>query len=263
MNTRKRPDKFSREAIDIPAKIKKGKSRWNQCVEALQRINPQLLHGSMLDFGCGVGYFLLEGLRRDMDIWGIDQYTGKIKRYHKLLKYTKSREEWGERCLVGDGVRLPFLSGKFSLVTSWWVFEHIEKPGEALREMVRVTQPGGAIVIRAQDAHTSWEGHLNIPWVPYLPEGLQYAWIDEFGKSAERRRGVFDITQAQVISILEALGCRVIIKAEAPASLVTDPCRLCTEEEVRRTARRIKAEIDCGAFQPVQEGLYVFAQKMV
>lgn len=262
MNIQKTPDKYCREAISNPAKIKKGKTRWNQCFEALKEINPQLLQGPMLDFGCGVGYFVLEGLRRSMDIWGIDQFFGKIKRYRKLIKYTKSPMEWQKRCLVGDGVTLPFSSDFFSFVTSWWVYEHIPNPGEAIREMVRVTNPGGIIVIRAQDAHTSWEGHCNIPWIPYLPSYLERAWIEEFGKSPGLREGVYNITQSQVISILDSLGCRTIIQADPPRVLIKNHHHLCTERDVRELAGKIKAKLDRGEWDAVQEGLYIFAQKM-
>lgn len=254
--------KYSKEAICNPAKIKKGRTRWNQCFEALEKIKPQLLRGPMLDFGCGVGYFVLEGLRRGMDIWGIDQFFGKIKRFRKLIEYTGNQVEWEKRCLVGDGVTLPFSSDFFSFVTSWWVYEHISNPGEAIREMVRVTRPGGVIVIRAQDAHTSWEGHCNIPWIPYLPSHLERAWIKEFGKSPDLREGVYNITQSQVISILDSLGCRTIIQADSPRVLIDNHRHLCTEEDVRLVARRIKEKLDRGEWYPVQEGLYVFSLKV-
>lgn len=255
-------DKFSQEAIDIPAKIKKGKTRWNQCFEALEKIDPDLLQGPVLDFGCGVGYFVLEGLRRNMNIWGVDQFYGKILRYQKLLGYTKSPVNWSRQCLVGNGTTLPFSSESFDVVTSWWVFEHIADPGEAIREMVRVTRPGGVIVMRAQDAHTSWEGHLNIPWIPYLPGHLQRVWIEAFGKSPERRQGVWNITQNQVITLLNFLGCRTIIQAKPPRPLVDSSYQLSTKEDVLRLANKVKKEFESGERKPVQEGLYLYAQKI-
>lgn len=254
-------DKYTRKAILIPSKIRKGKTRWNQCAEELGKINSRLLQGPILDFGCGGGYFVLEGLRRDLDIWGVDQLFGKIKRYRKLVEYTSSPKGWGQRCLVGDGVILPFRSDSFDLVSSWWVFEHIPTPGEAVREIVRVTRPGGVIVIRAQDGRTSWEGHCNIPWVPYLSSQLTRVWIEEFGKSPAMYEGVYDITQPQVISILESLGCRIVIKSESPQPLIDGHIQLCTEKNVRQMAQQVKAKLDRGEWIPRQDGLYVYAQK--
>jgi len=255
-------DKYTRKAILNPSKIKKGKTRWNQCVEELGRINPHLLQGPILDFGCGGGYFVLEGLYRDLDIWGIDRLFGKIKRYRKLIEYTSSPKSWEKRCLVGDGVILPFPSDYFDLVSSWWVFEHIPTPGEAIREMVRITRPHGVIVIRAQDARTSWEGHCNIPWIPYLSRRLACVWIEEFGKSPSMYEGVYDVTQPQVISILESLGCRIVKQSATPQPLIDGHRRLCTEKNVRQMARLIKAKLDRGEWIPRQNGLYVYAQKV-
>jgi len=254
-------DKFLPEAINIPAKIKKGVTRWNQCSETIRDINPQLLQGPVLDFGCGVGYYVLEGLRRGMDIHGIDQLPGKIKRYRKLITHTASPTEWKNRCLVGDGLTLPFVSEYFDLVTSWWVFEHIISPGAAIREMVRVTRPGGVIVIRAQDGRTDWEGHCKIPWVPYLSDRLRQVWIEEFGKSPSRYEGVYEISQPEVISIFETLGCRTVVKAEQAPPMTADCRNLCTEEDVRLLARRIKTELDKGEWKPRKDGLYVYAKK--
>lgn len=262
MKAQKTSDKYSQEAIYDPVKIRKGQTRWNQCLKALDEINPQIQQGPMLDFGCGVGYFVLEGLRRGMDIWGIDQFFGKIKRFRKLIECTGSLVEWEKRCLVGDGVTLPFSSDFFSFVTSWWVYEHISNPGEAIREMVRVTRPGGIIVVRAQDAHTSWEGHCNIPWIPYLPGYLERAWIEEFGKSHHMREGVYNITQSQVISILDNFGCNTLIQAESPQVLIENHRHLRTEKDVREMAKKVKEKLDRGEWQPVQEGLYIFAQKV-
>jgi len=254
-------DKFSPEAINIPAKIRKGVTRWNQCSETIRDINPQLLQGPMLDFGCGVGYFVLEGLRRGMDIRGIDQFSGKIKRYRKLITHTASPTEWKDRCLVSDGLTLPFVSNYFDLVTSWWVFEHIISPGAAIREMVRVTRPGGVIVIRAQDSRTDWEGHCKIPWIPYLPDRLRQVWIEEFGKSLSKYEGVYEISQPEVISIFETLGCRTVVKSDNPPPMTAEYRNLCTEKDVRLLASRVKTELARGEWKPRKDGLYVYARK--
>lgn len=257
-NTRK----YSRQALLDPGKIKKGKTRWNQFSEILTGISQKALHGPLLDFGCGVGHFVLEGLRRDMDIWGVDILPGKIERYRLLVDFTDCPAIWQQRCMVAGGDELPFAADSFSALSSWYVFEHIENPAPCIREMVRVTRPGGIIVIRAQDARNGWEGHCRIPWVPFLSEPLAAAWIEEFGASPEMRRDVYDITQPQVGAIFEALGCTIVKQAPAPAVLIENHRQLCSEADIRSMARRIKQEWDNGRWHPQPENLYIFARKL-
>jgi ubiquinone/menaquinone biosynthesis C-methylase UbiE len=255
-------EKYCRKTILNPKKIKKGQTRWNQFHKALVQIHPEALGGPMLDFGFGIGYFVLEGLRRKMDIWGVDVLPGKIERYRRLIDYTDGPDDWKNRCIAASGEELPFRSDFFSAISSWYVFEHIQYPCQVLRELVRITRKNGVIAIRAQDARNGWEGHCKIPWVPFLPERLAAAWIEEFGKSPALRRGVYDITQPQVISILEELNCRIAIKAPSPSILIEDHWKLSTEKEVRGKARRIRDKFERGEWQAQPENLYIYAQKM-
>ncbi|MEE4243164.1 MAG: class I SAM-dependent methyltransferase [Desulfopila sp.] len=257
----KQGEKYSRNSLLNEKKIRKGSTRWNQLQSALDQIDPALQNGPILDFGCGVGYFVLEGLRRHMDMWGVDILPGKITRYKKLIEYTDSPASWKNRCVIADGEELPFPANSFSAVASWYVFEHIRHPSHVLRELVRVTRKGGVIAIRAQDARNGWEGHCKIPWVPFLSRNLARTWIEAFGKSPHLREGVYDITQPQVISILEQLHCTVVIQAEPPADLIENHWALSTEQEVRETARQIRRKFDEGSWQPQPENLYLFARK--
>jgi ubiquinone/menaquinone biosynthesis C-methylase UbiE len=254
-------DKYRYSAIVNQKKINKGQTRWNQFYNNINHINPEALAGPILDFGSGVGYFVLEGLRRHMDIWGVDLLPGKIRRYKKLVEFTESPDIWKNLCVVGNGEELPFRSNRFAAISSWYVFEHIEHPGPVLRELVRITRSKGLIVIRAQDARNGWEGHCKIPWIPFLAGRLARVWVEEFGKSVELRRGVFDITQPQIISVLEELDCSIVIKAADPFVLIKDHWKLSTEEEVRRKARETKRAYERGDWQPQMENLYIYAQK--
>jgi ubiquinone/menaquinone biosynthesis C-methylase UbiE len=256
--------KYSKEAIFNPSKIGKGKSRWNQCVEKFSKINEQVLKGPILDCGSGVGYFVYEGLQSGIDIWGVDRGIGKIKRYQQLIKQSLSPGEWSKRCLVGDGTVLPFPSDSFSAVTSWWVLEHIADFTEAIHEIIRITQPEGLIVIRAQDARSGWEGHCKIPWIHFLSGSLARVWIEEFGSSPAAHENVYDFTQPQVVSILEEKGCRIISKALTPPVLPLENIDLnnCTEEQICQLARAKKVEYETGLWRPNPDGLYLYAQKI-
>lgn len=253
--------KYSRKSILNPKKIRKGATRWNQFSITLSEVSPALEKGPILDFGSGVGYFVLEGLRRQVNIRGVDILPGKIQRFKQLIHYSESPQQWEERCLVANGMELPFASNFFSAVSSWYVFEHISDPGPCIREMVRVTRPGGVIMIRAQDARNGWEGHCKIPWVPFLPKRLALAWIEEFGADPAQREGVIDVTQPQIEAIFTELQCKVVKKAPEPLQLIADHQTLRTEKDVRKKAREVRRAFEEGRWLPQPENLYIAVQK--
>lgn len=257
---RGRSNKFSRHILLHPKKLRKGQTRWNQFAEILKQYAPQRNSRPLLDFGCGVGYFVHEGLLRGKNIWGVDASESKIRRFRKLIDLCNRPANWKKRCLVGDGNALPFPSGRFDAVCSWYVLEHLENPGSVIRELIRVTRPAGLIVLRAQDARNGWEGHCGIPWIPFLTGRLAAAWMEELGADAGKRDGVFDITQPQVITILETLGCRIVSQAPEPDILIEQHWELHSEAAVRQTARRIKALLAKNTWQPQPENLYIVAR---
>lgn len=70
---------------------------------------------------------------------------------------------------VADVHRLPFDDNTFDVTHAHQVLQHVADPVQALREMVRVTRPGGIIAVRDSDysAFTWW------PAVPQLDEWLR------------------------------------------------------------------------------------------
>lgn len=262
VNTSALSGNYSHEAILNPIKIRKGQTRWNQCTQKFREFNGQALEGPVLDIGCGVGYFVYEGLQHGVDIRGVDRSIGKIDRYRYLIKQSSSPEKWAQKCFVADGTVLPFPSNSFSAVTSWWVLEHIADTKKTIHEMVRITKPKGIIVIRAQDARADWEGHCKVPWIPYLSANQVRVWVEEFGGSLAARQNVYDVTQPQIISLLKEKGCRIVSKALTPPVLLDNVVlKNYTEGQIRQLAQVMKNEYETGRWCPKPDGLYLYAQK--
>lgn len=55
---------------------------------------------------------------------------------------------------VADAQRLPFADGSFDSSRADRIFMHLESPAEALREMRRVTRPGGRVLVYEVDFET-------------------------------------------------------------------------------------------------------------
>ncbi len=255
-------ENFSPQHILNPKKLRKGHTRWNQFAQFLQQYLQEESPAPILDLGSGIGYFVYEGLLRNKDIWGVDPSMSKITRYQNLIQYTDSPKKWARRCLVAKGEELPFTTHRFAAVSSWYVLEHVANLGGVIRELVRVTRKKGLIVIRAMDARNSWEGHCKIPWIPFLFGRHAAAWAEEFGVRADKRQGVFDVTQPQVIAVLEALGCEIVSKAPEPKTLIENHWEIDTEEAVRKAARRIKDLYENNQWFPQPENLNIVARKI-
>lgn len=66
--------------------------------------------------------------------------------------------------IAGDGYRLPLAGGVADLVFSSNVFEHVADPHAMVRELVRVTRPGGLIYLSFTLWYSPWGGHETAPW---------------------------------------------------------------------------------------------------
>jgi SAM-dependent methyltransferase len=98
--------------------------------------------GRVLEAGCGTGYFSLLLQQQGWPVVPMD-ISGDGLRHARALGV--------QRPVQGDAASLPFASGAFDLVLSLDVLPHFP-PGEelrAIREMVRVTAPGGLVMVRA------------------------------------------------------------------------------------------------------------------
>jgi SAM-dependent methyltransferase len=95
------------------------------------------LASPLLDLGCGDGHFATMAYRKTPDI-GIDPDLDKLR---------QALRRQSHRHLVATGAeRMPFAEGSFATVVANCVLEHIPDLDGALREIARVTEPGGRLL---------------------------------------------------------------------------------------------------------------------
>lgn len=70
----------------------------------------------------------------------------------------------GAAAVVADGARLPLRGGSVDVAFSSNVLEHVREPGALVDEMVRVTRPGGLIVLSYTNWLSPWGGHETSPY---------------------------------------------------------------------------------------------------
>jgi ubiquinone/menaquinone biosynthesis C-methylase UbiE len=234
---------------------------WTTFANWVRQVRPDALAGPILDLGCGKGNTVYYGLAKQYDVWGIDIDQDGNDFYRERVRLSQAPSEWAGRCLVADAREMPFETDYFCAVYSNYVLEHIVEVGEVLRETVRATQKGGVIFVKAQDARISYEGHYCIPWLPFMPKHLARIWLEEFGKPDGYLEHFHYVTTPQAVAILEACGCQVVARANAPETVVSNHWQIHMEEEVRMVARRAKELFEQGLWPRQAGSLFVIAVK--
>jgi len=127
----------------------------------------------VLDVGCGVGMYTAAFLRYTPHVFGVEVEASRASEACARAK--------GVSQSVGE--TLPFADGAFDLVFSHEVLEHVSDDVLCAREMVRVTRPGGRIVIFVPNRWYFFETHGiywhgeyhfgNKPLVNWLPNTLR------------------------------------------------------------------------------------------
>jgi SAM-dependent methyltransferase len=117
--------------------------------------------GPIRDYGCGAGAVVVEGRRRGLDIEGAEVfYAGG-----------SGRDAVAAAGLLGTAVleiedgRVPVEDGRYDLVLSNQVFEHVDDLDATLREIERILRPGGSLLSMFPSRDVWREGHCGIPFL--------------------------------------------------------------------------------------------------
>ena len=102
-----------------------------------------------LDVGCGTGATtrLMARLAARGEATGIDRSEAHLARARLLAAVAGDRSTYRR----GLATRLPVAAATQDLCWSRFVFQHLGRPQAALREMVRVTRPGGTVAVADLD----------------------------------------------------------------------------------------------------------------
>ncbi|RME92013.1 MAG: methyltransferase domain-containing protein [Verrucomicrobia bacterium] len=123
-------------------------------------LRPDRPGGRVLDVGCGVGQVVRRLREAGFDALGVEVSEPSVERAVAA----------GLPCRLYDGRQLPFPDAHFAAVGAFNVLEHVEEPEAFIPEMVRVTEPGGRVVISSpnflralgwRDYHRHMRGPAN------------------------------------------------------------------------------------------------------
>ena len=119
-------------------------------LQSMKESNPKL---KLLDVGAGSGTITASfaKLLPDGHVTGVDLKEDILPRARTVAEIAGVKNIKFQQ---GDSKKLPFEDGTFDVVFCHQMLTHIAAPYDALREMLRVTKPGGIVAAREGDFKT-------------------------------------------------------------------------------------------------------------
>jgi SAM-dependent methyltransferase len=133
---------------------------WRTAENSAAYLLPHLApDAKVLDVGCGPGTITTDLADRvpQGHVTGIDAAQEVIEQARKL-----AGDRGGVDFATGDVYALDYPDGAFDVVHAHQILQHLGDPVRALREMRRVTKPGGLVAVRDADFG-------GMTWYPELP----------------------------------------------------------------------------------------------
>ena len=127
----------------------------------------------VLDIGCGVGMYTGAFMRYTSHVFGVEiEHERACQAHHHTTGV-----------VVSPGERLPFADSVYDVLFSHEVLEHVDDDRLCANEMVRITHPGGHIIIFVPNRLYFFETHGiywkdtyrfgNKPFVNWLPNSVR------------------------------------------------------------------------------------------
>ncbi len=147
---------------------------WTRATRTYLYRRANLAHASrVLDVGSGTGVVTEEVASRTRgQVIGIDHDP-------EMVAFARGRRGRAEYRL-GDAHDLPFAGGRFDVTVCHFLLLWCRKPAQAAAEMVRVTRPGGVVLVCAEPDYGGRLDHPDLPLREWQTEALHREGADPF-----------------------------------------------------------------------------------
>lgn len=196
----------------------------------------------LAEFGCGagkMGWQLMPLLAAGSCYTGIDQSAALVARGREL----SAGAPWPAEFFEGSVYQTPFADRSFDVALAHTVLMHLPHPERALREMIRVTRPGGLVIAceANRNAHTALLHIAEVEHQDRAPLEL----FQTINREILRRTGVDHNIGVKVPVMMHAAGLQdVRIRVSDAARVLCPPL----DSDEKRTL--FKAISDEGYGQP-------------
>jgi SAM-dependent methyltransferase len=138
-------------------------------LDFIKRENTNTPHARILDYGCGNGDIVENGLAEGVDIHGADVFYSGSDSYEVV----KQKGLLGNRILTITDNHVDFPDSFFDLIVCNQVFEHVQDMDAALAEIDRILKPGGRFLCLFPSRDVWREGHCGVPFLHWFPKDSQ------------------------------------------------------------------------------------------
>ena len=128
------------------------------------KIIQHLSFNRCLDVGCASGFMISEIAKKfpDASYYGLDAYDGSIAYAKKQYPSITFK--------VANAEKIPYKDASFDLLVCYETIEHIEYPAKALKEMKRVLQKNGTVILAMDSGNVAFRS-------------IWYVWEHTFGRA--------------------------------------------------------------------------------
>jgi ubiquinone/menaquinone biosynthesis C-methylase UbiE len=215
----------------------------------------------ILDVGCGTGDDVMELARlvgSEGLVIGVDKSQTMISEAKKRSAGLGLPVEW----YLGDAQHLDFADDTFDSCRADRIFSNVENPQKVLAEMIRVTRPGGLVVVYSFDNESvifNISDHiLNRKVVQVICDRFRNAWIGRQLPAMIRNSGLVDtfITPYTIVfpSTMLMMGFEGALKSAQKDGALTN-------EEVSRWRQQLEEAEQQGSFFGATPGFFVGGKK--
>ncbi len=220
---------------------------------------------SILDVGCGTGddvISLAELVGNRGHVAGVDSSEKMITEARKRLELRRREKPLPVEFHLGNGHHLDFANNTFDCTRAERLLMHVDDPSKAIAEMVRVTRPGGRIVVFDLD----WDGviinHndriLTRKIIHLMCDSIRNGWIGRELPALFKEAGLRNIgTVAHTILTTYTFFTKVydgIIKSALQKGVIT-------EDEYAKMWSYLEKRNQEGDFLAAIPGFIVYGQK--
>jgi ubiquinone/menaquinone biosynthesis C-methylase UbiE len=133
-------------------------------------IRPLLTGNDVLDVGCGGGQIAGRLASVGFSVVGIDPSRSQVLRFQKHTNQSA-------RAVQSVAEALPFSGASFDSLYSSCAWKHWPTPAHGAAECVRVTKPGGAVIVIEIDGSATPEEFWRFARTSRIPFGLHKAYL--------------------------------------------------------------------------------------